>query len=285
MTEINQHGLARSIPAAVKREVRKKCGFGCVICGSGLYEYEHVDPEFKDAKEHIADGITLLCPGCHGRVTKTQWSKSKVKKHMAAPEALSNGYAGDVFDLCGGNPFITVGGMTLRNCRVPLRIFGKDILKFEPPTDEGGPFLLSGTLCDELGRPTLVIDKNEWKASSDSWDVTTIGAAIEVRNGPGDIVLRLVANPPNGITIERLKMTFGPVDIFASEDVLTIDGPLGGGSFSGCLADHCSVGMDLFSFQDRNALIDPRLTWSAKIARSKVIHGDSWLGHYMQSLL
>lgn len=33
MTENNKYGLTRDIPEDVKRKVRKRCGFGCVICG------------------------------------------------------------------------------------------------------------------------------------------------------------------------------------------------------------------------------------------------------------
>lgn len=43
----NQHGLSRNISEDIKQEVRKKSGFGCIICGLGIYEYEHIDPEFK----------------------------------------------------------------------------------------------------------------------------------------------------------------------------------------------------------------------------------------------
>lgn len=282
--DVNRHGLKRYIPSDVRREVRRNSGFGCVVCGGGLYEYEHVDPEFKDAEEHLAQCITLLCPGCHGKVTKGQWSKEKVKRHMADPVAVKQGYASEIFDLCRGHPFITVGGMTLSHCRIPIRVFGRDILRIDPPEEDGGPFLLSGNLCDELGRPTLVIDKNEWKASSDSWDVKTEGAALEIRNRPGDIVLRLVASPPDGLTIERLKMCFGPVEIFATADLLKIGGPLGGGTFSKCMADYSHVGLELFPLQRKTLSVDPYLSNVAKMVQFHILFGKDWLPHFTQSL-
>jgi hypothetical protein len=282
--DVNRFGLSRYIQAPTRREIRKKCGFGCVVCGSGIYEYEHVDPEFKDAEQHVAECITLLCPGCHGKVTRGQWSKSKIKKHMESPAALTQGFAKDIFDLCDGFPFVRIGGMTLKNCRVPIRIYGKDIFRIDPPQDEGGPFLLSGMLCDKQGRPTLVIDKNEWKASVDSWDITTEGPVIEIRNGPGDIVLRLVASPPNGLTVERLKMNFGAVELEATADLLRVGGPLGGGDFSNCLADNCEVGMDLYPFGNRQIYIDPNLNWAAKMVKFKVVYGADWVAYYRRSL-
>jgi hypothetical protein len=45
----NNHGLSRDIPDHVAREVRQRCGFGCVCCGSALYQYHHFDPLFREA--------------------------------------------------------------------------------------------------------------------------------------------------------------------------------------------------------------------------------------------
>ena len=59
MTQKNQYDLSREIPADVKRAVRQACGYGCVICGSAIIEYEHVDPTFNEAREH--DPTARLC--------------------------------------------------------------------------------------------------------------------------------------------------------------------------------------------------------------------------------
>jgi hypothetical protein len=34
MKKNNKYGLKRTIPEKIKREVRQRCGFGCVRCGS-----------------------------------------------------------------------------------------------------------------------------------------------------------------------------------------------------------------------------------------------------------
>ena len=75
----NKHGLPRTIPESIKRKVRQRCGFGCVICGIGLYEYEHFAPEYKDAKSHAPEGITLLCPNHHARKTIGRLSLETIK--------------------------------------------------------------------------------------------------------------------------------------------------------------------------------------------------------------
>jgi hypothetical protein len=75
----NRFGLSRDIPRGIKREVRRRSGFGCVICGCAIFEYEHVDPPFSEAKQHDPSGITLLCGQCHSYVTRGVWSKDKVQ--------------------------------------------------------------------------------------------------------------------------------------------------------------------------------------------------------------
>jgi hypothetical protein len=56
--------LPRAIPEPVKREVRQRCGFGCVICGKPLYDYDH-KLGFSKVRRHVAEQITLLCPTHH----------------------------------------------------------------------------------------------------------------------------------------------------------------------------------------------------------------------------
>ena len=48
----NKLNLSRAIPVEVKKQVRRDSGYACVICGTCPYVYEHIEPEFKDAKIH-----------------------------------------------------------------------------------------------------------------------------------------------------------------------------------------------------------------------------------------
>jgi trigger factor len=34
---------SRAIPEPIMREVRRRCGFDCVLCGLSLYEYERME--------------------------------------------------------------------------------------------------------------------------------------------------------------------------------------------------------------------------------------------------
>ena len=64
MTETNQHGLSRNIPAEVRRVLRAEAGFGCVKCGRAFAEYEHIEPEFASAREHAPKDMALCERTC-----------------------------------------------------------------------------------------------------------------------------------------------------------------------------------------------------------------------------
>src|SRR4030081_1882421 len=136
----NRHGLTRDIPEPVMRKVRQASGFGCVICGASIIEYEHVDPEFVDAREHNATEITLLCPQCHSKVTTGIWSKDKVKAAMAAPRCKRCGFTSEAFDLGKTHPVIVFAGMTLKKCDIPIEVRGLPLFQIKTGEVEHAPF-------------------------------------------------------------------------------------------------------------------------------------------------
>jgi hypothetical protein len=117
---INRFGLSRNLPSDVSFVIRKNSGFGCVVCGTGLIEYEHVDPPFKLAKAHDPAGMTLLCPNCHGRKTRRFLSIETIKECMQNPKCLEQGFAKDVLDVGKGFPTLQFAGVEFKNCRYPL---------------------------------------------------------------------------------------------------------------------------------------------------------------------
>lgn len=206
MAQVNKYGLSRDIDAAVKRLVRQRDGFGCVICGSAIYTYEHVDPVFAEATIHDADCIALLCGGCHGRVTKRLLSKASVQRAMASPRCKETGFSFGPFDIGTDPPTIQIGPVTARNVPVVIEAMDDEILRVEPPEQVGGPFRISALLANQSGTEVLRIERNEWQTPIENWDVHVVGAKITIHNGPGDIALDLVADPPAGIILERLNM-------------------------------------------------------------------------------
>src|SRR5439155_1627187 len=55
-----QTSAPRDIPEPIKRQIRQRCGFGCVLCGLPLFEYEHLKG-WANVQRHMPEEITLLC--------------------------------------------------------------------------------------------------------------------------------------------------------------------------------------------------------------------------------
>ena len=240
----NRFGLSRNIPADVKRSIRKACGFGCVICGGSIIDYEHVDPPFARARNHDPQCITLLCPTCHSKVTRGFLSKDTVKSAMANPAAARRGYSSETFDIGLAAPRLVFAGVTLTNCPIPIEVYNHPLFLIEPPEDAGAPFRFSGTFYNSRGKLSLEIVQNEWRSYAKSWDVEVAAGTLTIRDGPGHISLRLEVDPPNTIIVRRLDMHVRNYHFIGSDNELIVHTPNGGRSvFTDCIADNCGVGL------------------------------------------
>lgn len=181
-TKVNKHGLPRNIPSNIKYQVRIKSGFGCVICGNGIIEYEHIEPEYKDAFSHDPNGITLLCPTCHAKKTRGFLSKETIKRAMLRPKALQRGFTKEVLDIGDGFPKVRFAGSTFQKCTIPIRISGIPIFQIKPPETINSPFRLSAIFFDSNGFISMQIEENEWIAYTTNWDIEAIGGKLIIRN-------------------------------------------------------------------------------------------------------
>jgi hypothetical protein len=201
---VNKHGLSRDIPAAIKRQVRQRDGFGCVVCGNAIVEYEHFDPEFAEAAVHDADGILLLCVGCHGRKTRGHLSRDTIDRHRKNQASRKLGYAHDAFDVGPTFPAIVMGNLRATNTNCLIRINGEDVLRVDPPEEPGSPYRLTAVLRNRAGQPDLVVVENEWRSPITNWDVTVQGKRITVKSGIRSIELILRNELPQTLVVERL---------------------------------------------------------------------------------
>ncbi|WP_156962937.1 HNH endonuclease [Aerolutibacter daejeonensis] len=215
----NRFGLPRHIPAAIALEVRRRSKFGCVICRSAFYEYEHIEPEFAEAERHEAQNICCLCPSCHSEVTRGQRSKASVR---AAYDQIQSGEAevgnpvGPI-DLFDGTAEVVLGGIEYSPLvRCVLRYNGSELIRVNP--GEGGePGAIDAVFTDDAGVPVLSLEKNAWIGSVDHWDLSVTGSRITVRKREREIALQLRLDPPGRIVIERLDMRIHDSHVVASE--------------------------------------------------------------------
>src|SRR5450759_3186045 len=137
----------------MQREIRQRCGFGCVICGLPLYDYEHLKG-WANVKEHVAADITLLCDRHHREKTGGMLPLEEVVRANADPYNLRTGvsapydlhYSGETCEaVVGGNTFTTTdrGYGTIM---IPVSIDGIPVLGF---VLADGHLLLNLVLFDE----------------------------------------------------------------------------------------------------------------------------------------
>lgn len=189
----NKQGLDRYIPEDVKHVVRKRCGFGCVECGSAIYQYHHFNPPFEEAKTHDPNGITLLCGNKHDEVHRGLLSNGEVSFYNSNPKCLSKGFS--CFTSHGLGPVVVLGSNTFINNPNIIIGFGQPLLVIEAPEEQNAPFRLSALFQDQSGKEIARIDQNEWKGSSDNWDIQTSGTRFTIRQKPRSIDLEINITP------------------------------------------------------------------------------------------
>jgi len=219
----NQFGLSRHIPENIKQEVRRRSKFGCVNCRCAIYQYEHIEPEFREAKKHNPDNMCLLCGHCHDKVTRGILSKETIKKqYRFVQESDDIKRPFDEFDLNHHNINITLGSCVFYLAKKLIVLNGIDVLTIEPP-EQGSHFpVLSGYFTDELGNELFRIDRNEWVGSTDAWDFTIQGREITIQADKNRVALQLEVIPPHTIKIIQLDLRIGDAHLICKENLFSI---------------------------------------------------------------
>ena len=221
--ETNKHGLSRNIPEAVRREIRVRSKFGCVVCRSAVCQYEHIDPEFSESTEHDPDCICLLCGHCHDKVSRGLLSKSTVEeryKEVQASDAVKP--PSDNLHLDSNQLTVTLGSCIFHGAKTLIEMNGETALAIEPPEDGASFPTLTGRFMDASGNVLLGIDRNIWSGPSTAWDVKVKGRTITVHPARGVVGLKLRVEPPSQIAVEVLDMRIGETHLELRSDLLSV---------------------------------------------------------------
>lgn len=202
----NKFGLTRHIPADVAREVRRNCGFGCAICGSAFYHYEHYDPEFNEANEHNANGITLLCAQHHDAKTRGRISTETIVNAATNPKCKQEGFSYGPLEFGIKSSIVQIGSTLFLDSKNIICVNGEPVLSIKPPEEDKGPFLL--TLVTEDSHTSNRIVDNEWIGDAQSWDITTEGRNIIVRDQVGKILLELENIPNEKFVLHQINISY-----------------------------------------------------------------------------
>jgi hypothetical protein len=208
----NRHGLDRNIPEPVRREVRRRCGFGCVICGSAIVTYEHMEPRFADATVHTAVGITLLCGQHQIESSKGLLSLETVKAADKDPFSRKVGTATYLLDIGQRRPLIMIGGNTFAQFGAAISVNGEPIFELRAPEKYSKLWRVSAKFKDAMGKVLCEIVENEIVVAAENIDFEQTSSRFVVATRDNAGFLELEALPPGGIALNKFEIrTHGEV--------------------------------------------------------------------------
>lgn len=204
------------IPNQMKREVRKRCYFGCIHCGNPLIEYHHIKP-WSEVCMHEAKNITLLCSQCHRKVTQglyareqvIEWNENPYNKNEVYSPAEMLGYKlfkpEDIekiqVEISNAKFNVKMIDTQLQNyIMIPIMIDGEPIVAF---TVINGRLSLYLKLFDENNKVAVEIVNNEVITRLDFWDITFTGKTLKINRKSRDIFIEIDFNAPYSIHIRK----------------------------------------------------------------------------------
>jgi trigger factor len=212
------------IPSEMKREIRQRCGFGCVLCGMPLYEYEHM-LEWAEVQRHVAEEITLLCRQHHGEKTNGLLPKEVVTAANLNPYNKQTGvskqhllhYAGQTVRLRIADSCFEYNSLPDGAFLAPLVIDGLPLVAFRI---EQGELLLHFIAFNEFNKPIIRIVDNELIYDTTQWDIEWVAQTLTIREGRGRVLLELVFSPPSEIVIQKGRLLCNGIELLVGRNYL-----------------------------------------------------------------
>jgi hypothetical protein len=225
--------------------VRQRCGFGCVLCGLPIYDYDHIIPWSK-VRGHKPDNIVLLCARHHREKTSGLLNVEAVRFAQNRPHNFRHGesspydlhYSGtNCKTVIGSNthewPQLVSGAFT-----IPLLIDDTPIVLFRVEDEH---LLLTTQLFNRSNQLLAQIVDNQLVYSVSSWDVEFVGRGLTIRGGPGDIFVRMEFETPSTVLLDRGHIWRNGIEVdIAPDRILFVNNR---NTVSNCMAINCILGI------------------------------------------
>ncbi|MCR2811540.1 HNH endonuclease [Microbacterium sp. zg.Y1084] len=213
----------RNIPAPIKRQVRQRCGFGCVICGDYPYQYHHMIPYAVDPA-HKEENLTLLCDKHHKKVTNRLLTDATVSAHNADPYNQHRDVTNpDPLDFSGAVATISMGSCEFiaeRRDFVAFSVDAQPIIGFHYVDDR---YMLCADLRDEQNVPLITIVDNELTHTTKAFDVERIANRLILRDRPRRVSIELEFDAPSRVTVTRGQFWMNGVRVWIDDRAIRID--------------------------------------------------------------
>jgi hypothetical protein len=185
-----------AIPAQTKLAVRQRCGFGCVVCGAPVFEYDHIE-EFSKVGVHDSANLTLLCRNHHGDKTSRRLSREFILSANSNPFNLNEKmtspwrqfFAGSsVKFIVGSDKYLFDFSGAEIDFFSAIQIGSKSMLGFR---FDGSGLLLNAVLTNRSGKKILIIEDGEIRASTEVFDYKVEGPVFTIRSAKNSVELKL----------------------------------------------------------------------------------------------
>ena len=226
MEHSDTSGQRPPIPEPMKREVRQRCGFGCVICGLPLYTYEHM-LGWTNVHRHVADELTLLCYQHQYERTHELLPIDDVERANLDPYNLREGVSKPYTLHFSGPNCIADIGKNVFSFRddgsnpafVAFAIDEESIISFRLDNDH---WLLNLNVYDKNDDLILLIVDNELIYSISPWDIELVGRNLIIREAQRKILVDILFEPPSKIKIQRGHFFHNGIEVEIKADCLYV---------------------------------------------------------------
>lgn len=222
----NKFGLSRIINPKIKKKIRKRCGFGCVICGCSIIEYHHFDPPYIEAKSHDENGITLLCGTCHDKTHRGIINPEDVIDANKNPYCKTLGNAKDILYLGKVTLPVKIGSSTF-HAKTIILYDNHVVFGFIEPESGIGPIRFNAIITDNDGNEILRIENNEWIVGSDCYDVKIKKSTLKITNKQNEVIFEMNLAVNNSIEINQINMNYNGFKIKIIDGTFSLTTPLG----------------------------------------------------------
>jgi hypothetical protein len=226
------------IPPDIKKEVRRRCGYGCIFCGYPIYQIDHII-DWSVVHEHKAENLTLLCGNHHQQKTNGMIAHDAVVGQNNHPYALTHpeslaaiwyfGAEMPVFEIAD-NTFTYESEQAFYT---PAVISGASPLKFYI---EDGHMLLDFVAHDAEENEIIRIERNEMLLLPGVNDIEVVGSNVIIRQAPNSILLNItIKTAVNKVTLKRARISVGKNHLTITPSKFRLDNAhMRNFSFTGC---------------------------------------------------
>ena len=208
------------LPAPLMRAVRQRCGFGCVICGMPIVEYDHLLGWAK-VRRHVAAEIALLCDNHHRAKTSGFLPNARVVAANANPLNLQTGvtkpygleYSGNEFKMSIGSCSFDGSGNVSDVTAEAIRIDRQPLLWVRY---EDNHILLNLHVYNSRGELILQIADNELVLNVHSWDIEIVGTRLVIREASRNVLFDVLFSPPAGVHVRRGRFLYNGVEVLVN---------------------------------------------------------------------